>query len=104
MQTPPDAFGKKYTHDHGWSFPITGLIFQVRKVTGGGGGGGWVACRIIVSVPFLWFLDLELGFGTGLVLDKNGQHSRAITLRVIMKVCFYLTYGQGCFLCEIKRS
>ena len=31
---------------HGWSFPITGLTFQVRKVIGGRGG---VACRVILS-------------------------------------------------------
>ena len=50
---------------HGWSFPITRLTFQVRKVMGGG-VGWWFACRVIVSapvpVPFLWTLDL--GFGT----------------------------------------
>ena len=50
---------------HGWSFPITRLPFQVRKVM-----GGWVvARRIIVSVPvpvpFLWTLDFELGLGFG---------------------------------------
>ena len=31
----------KVKDGHGWSFPITGLTFQVRKVRGGGGGGGW---------------------------------------------------------------
>ena len=45
---------------HGWSFPITRLTFQVRKVI-----GGVVVFRIILSapvpVPFLWTLDL--GFG-----------------------------------------
>ena len=61
----------KVKEDHGWSFPITGLTFQV-------------ACRIILSapvpVPFLqtldlgfgtwiWDLDLGLGFETGLGLD-----------------------------------
>ena len=25
---------------HGWSFPITGLTLQFRKVIGGSGGGG----------------------------------------------------------------
>ena len=62
---------------HGWSFPITLLILQVRKVRGGGGVGGWlvVACRIILSTPFpfpfLWTLDFGLGFWTGLGLDNN---------------------------------
>ena len=40
--------------------------------------GGVVACRIIVSVPFLflWTLDLEPGFGTGFGLDKkDGKNS-----------------------------
>ena len=52
---------RKVKEGHGWSFPITGLTFQVRKVMCGGGVvvvGGCVACRIIVSapvpVPFLW--------------------------------------------------
>ena len=55
---------RKVKDGHQWSFPITGLTFQVRKVIGGWVGGGCVACRIIVSVPvpFLWTLDL--GFGT----------------------------------------
>ena len=29
---------RKVKEGHGWSFPITGLTFQVRKVIGGGGG------------------------------------------------------------------
>ena len=48
--------------DHGWSFPITRLTFQVRKVRG---DGGWVvACWIIMSapVPFLFLWTLDLGF------------------------------------------
>ena len=53
---------KRVKVGHGWSFPITGLTFQVRKVVGG--CGGCVACRIIVSVPvpdpFLWTLDFRL--------------------------------------------
>ena len=57
---------RKVKEGHGWSFPITRLTFQVRKVIGGV-GGGCVACRIIVSspvpVPFLWTLDLGIGFG-----------------------------------------
>ena len=74
----------KVKEGHGWSFPITRLTFQVRKVI----GGGCVACRIIVSapvpVPFLWTLnlgrvfgtciwdlDLGLGFGIGIGLDKK---------------------------------
>ena len=50
----------KVKEGHGWSFPITRLTFQVRKVRG---GVVVVACRIIVSapvpVPFLWTLDFE---------------------------------------------
>ena len=39
---------RKVKEGHGWSFPITGLTFQVRKVS----GGWWVvSCRIIVSAP-----------------------------------------------------
>ena len=69
---------RKVKEGHGWSFPITGLTFQVKKVRGG--GGGWVvACKIIVSAPvpfpflwtfdigfgiWIWDLDLGLGFGT----------------------------------------
>ena len=72
---------------HGWSFPITRLTIQVRKVWG---GGVVVACKIIVSAPvpvpfpFLWTLDFGLGFwtwildldfglgfGTGLGLDNK---------------------------------
>ena len=60
---------RKVKEGHGWSFPITGLTFQVRKVMGGGGWGGVVACRIILSapvpVPFLWTLDLVLDLGPG---------------------------------------
>ena len=54
----------KVKEGHGWSFPITGLTFQVRKVMGGG-------CDYIVSPspsPFpldfgFWNLDLDLGPG-----------------------------------------
>ena len=75
---------RKVMDGHGWSFPITGLTFPVRKVIGG--VFGWVACRIIlsapVSFPFLWTLDFEfltwiwdlnfgLGFRTGLGLDNH---------------------------------
>ena len=74
---------RKVKEGHGWSFPITRLTFQVRKVRGG--GVVVVACRIILSAPvpllFLWTsdlgfgtwicdLDLGLGFGTGLRLDN----------------------------------
>ena len=81
---------RKVKEGYGWSFPITGLTFQVRKVI----GGVVVACRIILSaqVPFLflwtldfglgfwsWILDLDfgLGFWTGLRLDNNLLHSDA---------------------------
>ena len=72
---------RKVMEGYGWSFPITGLTFQGRKVTGG--GVVVVACKIIVSapVPFfsfgLWILifwtsicDLDLGLGIGLGLDN----------------------------------
>ena len=58
---------------HGWSFPITSLTFQVRKVKGG--VVGWVACRIILSAPpfpldfgfGIW--DLDLGLDLGLTIE-----------------------------------
>ena len=71
----------RHGRSHGWSLPITGLTFQVRKVIG---GGGWVACKIIVSapvlVPFLWSLDfgfwtwiwdLDLGLDFGLTINPS---------------------------------
>ena len=76
----------KVKEGHGWSFPITRLTLQVRKVWG---GGVVVACKIIVSAPvpfpFLWTLDfgfwtwigyLDLGLGFGLGLDKNKSHMK----------------------------
>ena len=54
---------RKVKEGHGWSSPINGLTFEVRKVIG---GGVVVACRIILSAPvpfpFLWTLDF--GFET----------------------------------------
>ena len=51
----------KVKEGHEWSFPITRLTFQVRKVR----GGVVVAFSIILSAPvpfpFLWTLDLEFG-------------------------------------------
>ena len=32
---------RKVKEGHGWSFPITRLTYQVRKVMGGWGGVGW---------------------------------------------------------------
>ena len=68
---------RKVKEGHGWSLPINGLTFQVRKFIGGGVVVGWWVCglcRIIVSapvpVPFLrtldfgfwtWIWDLDLG-------------------------------------------
>ena len=78
---------RKVKEGHGWSFPITRLTFQVRKVMI---GGVVVACRIILSAPvpfpflwtfdlgfgtWIWDLDLGLGFGTGLGLDNNPKQS-----------------------------
>ena len=53
---------------HGWSVPITGLTFQLRKVMVGWGGGGvgWPVGLYVVSAPvpvpvlFLWTLDLGI--------------------------------------------
>ena len=58
---------RKVKEGHEWSFPITGLTFQVRKVI-----GGWVVGPVGLychpqshSFSFgLWILDLGLGFGT----------------------------------------
>ena len=53
---------RKVMEGHGWSSPINGLTFEVRKVIG---GGVVVACRIIVSAPAQslssghWILDLD---------------------------------------------
>ena len=71
----------KVKEGHGWSFPITGMTFQVRKVMGGGAVvvcGGLFLLDYSVSpspIPFpldfgfrIWDLDLGLGFGTGLDL------------------------------------
>ena len=44
---------RKVKEGHGWSFPITGLTYQVRKVMGRVGGLGGLLC-------FLWTLDLGL--------------------------------------------
>ena len=70
---------RKVKEGHGWSFPITGLSFQGRKVTG---GGGVVAFRIIVSAlssglwiwdfgPGFWTWILDLDFGLDLGLTKS---------------------------------
>ena len=66
---------RKVMEGYGWSFPITRLTFQVRKVRGG--LGGWVACRIILSAPvpfpFLWTLDMGFGiwdYMSRLVIDN----------------------------------
>ena len=60
---------------HGWSFPITRLTFQVRKVMGGGWVGWWPVGMQDYSVspspgPFpldfgfgTWIWDLDLGLG-----------------------------------------
>ena len=84
---------------HGWSFPITGLTFQVRKVM----CGGWVACRIKVSVPvpvpflwtldfgfgtWIWDLDLGPGFGTGLGLDNYIAHRESTCRNTHVLVTF----------------
>ena len=61
---------RKVKEGHGWSFPITILTFQGRKVTGGGGvvGGWWpvgLYCQPqshFFSFGF-WIWDLDLGPG-----------------------------------------
>ena len=40
---------RKVMDGHGWSFPITGLTFQVRKVMGGWGGGNGLLYDYSVS-------------------------------------------------------
>ena len=67
---------RKIKEGHGWSFPTTGLIFQVRKVIGGVVRWWWpvgLYCQPqSLSFSFgLWILDLRLGFGTGLGLDNK---------------------------------
>ena len=63
---------RKVKEGHGWSFPITRLTFQVRKVpflflwTIDLGFGIWIW-------DLDWDLDLRLGFGTGLGLDNNSK-------------------------------
>ena len=50
---------RKVKEGHGWSFPITRLTFQVRKVMAlwlGGRGGGWP-----VGFGFGTYLHLGLG-------------------------------------------
>ena len=71
---------RKVKEGHGWSFPITRLTIQVRKVIGG--WGGWpvgLYCQpqshslssglLILDLglrfgAWIWDLDLGLGFGT----------------------------------------
>ena len=69
----------------GWSFPITGLTFQVRKV-GGWWWGGWpvgLYCQpqsqslssglwtLNLGLKFgTWIWDLDSGLGLGLGLDN----------------------------------
>ena len=55
---------RKVKEGHGWSFPITRLTFQMRKVMGGVVVGGCVACRIIISAPVPFLRTLDFGFGT----------------------------------------
>ena len=56
---------RKVKGGHGWSFPITRLTYQVRKVIGGV-VVVVVACKIIVSapVPVPFLRTLDFGFGT----------------------------------------
>ena len=68
----------KVKEGHGWSFPITGLTFQGRKVTGGwwvvGWGGGLQDYSVSPSpIPFpldfgFWIWDLDLGLDLGLTI------------------------------------
>ena len=82
---------RKVKKGHGWSFPITRLTIQVRKVLDG--VVGWW-CRIIVSAQSkslssgLWICDLNLGpeFGTGLGLDNNYERYTYLAESVCMSV------------------
>ena len=65
---------------HGWSFPITRLTFQVRKLWV---VGGWVIVSALVPVPFLWtlgpgfetwILDLQLRTWTWIVAQEHVGH------------------------------
>ena len=61
---------------HGWSFPITGLTFQVRKVMGGLVGWWPVGLQCqpqsqsLSSGLWIWDMDSGLGFGTGIGLEN----------------------------------
>ena len=69
---------RKVKEGNGWSFPITRLTFQVRKVM-----GGWFVVVAVWPVGIkpqsqslssgLWILDLDfgLGFWTGLGLYNS---------------------------------
>ena len=70
----------KVKEDHGWSFPITRLTIQVRKVMCG--WLWWWLSGLLEYSPspspfpldfgvWIWDFDLGLGFGTGLGVDNS---------------------------------
>ena len=71
---------RKVKEGHGWSLPITGLTFQVRKVMVGGGVVCWIILPAPVPVPFLWTLDLGLDLGLTILnyFYKNSSRSSDI--------------------------
>ena len=86
---------RKVKEGHGWSFPITRLTFQVRKVIGGGRVCVCVcvACRILAPVPvsFLWTWDLGLGiwdmeFG----LDNKREHYNCNLQHISIHIINYI--------------
>ena len=78
---------RKIKEDHVWSFPITGLTFNVRKVRGGGAVLGWPVrfycqpqSQTLSSV--LWILDFGLGFWTR-ILDLDLGLDLGLTILLI---------------------
>ena len=80
---------RKVKEGHGWSFPITGLTFQVRKVMGGGVVVGGLQDDIFSPSPspfpldfgfWIWDLDLGPGFGTW-IWDSDLGLDLGLTIR-----------------------
>ena len=72
----------------GWSFPITRLPFQMRKVMGGWVVVGWWPVGLKCQPQSqslssgLWILDLGLGFGT-CILDLDLGLDLGLTIKKI---------------------
>ena len=72
---------------HGWSFPITGMTFQMRKVIGDGGGwdGGGLLDYIVSPSPipfpldfgfWTWILDPDFGLDLTLAIIQHPMTGR----------------------------